>query len=338
MSGRGVLVVEGARDRRVRGLTEKVAGIWSLRGRRRGDRVILEGSERALRRAARALASRGVTVHEGASAEIVRLAIVMENSMDAAEALIAAQDVADSLSEVVSRISRLMAEEMQAAYSQLATAVDPDAADRWREEVGSALDRLVKTALEAQSVAVRASGEVADRADGFAGEPRGEDSPLDTAADRRDTELPDEDDAAFADDFGPQRPRSAAHAEEEPETKRAEGRPEEEDTGSRETDRGVGESRASVGGYAPRRRRGHLSEAWGEETRPPKNERGKYAKATIEELCDIYRAYLRWAKGDGPKPKYKGKAADIREIIFALRAKSRKYRWGSAKKICGIED
>lgn len=68
----------------------------------------------------------------------------------------------------------------------------------------------------------------------------------------------------------------------------------------------------------------HLDEKWGTETQVSPEERGKYAGKTKAELLKSYRAL----KKSGPHSKDSPEYGRMRELAFAIRAKS---GWGKVE-------
>lgn len=67
-----------------------------------------------------------------------------------------------------------------------------------------------------------------------------------------------------------------------------------------------------------------LDEKWGEPTKVAPSERGKYAGRSKAELLQSYNAL----KAQGPHPKGSAEYGRMRELAFAIRAKS---KWGKVE-------
>jgi ribosome-binding factor A len=77
-----------------------------------------------------------------------------------------------------------------------------------------------------------------------------------------------------------------------------------------------------------------VREKWGVDFEVEKGEKGKWTPYSVEELC------RKWKELREKKNKTEKDLETIRELAFAIRAKyyGGHEKWGSAKKVCGIEE
>ena len=72
-----------------------------------------------------------------------------------------------------------------------------------------------------------------------------------------------------------------------------------------------------------------LEEKWGKPTKVAQSERGKYKGRSLEDLRKSYRAL----KASGPHPRGSAEYGRMRELAFAIRAKT---GWGGVGESDGI--